>query len=414
MRFGLNYTPSGHWFHSWLDVDERAVARDLTAIASLGVDHVRIFPLWPHVQPNRGLVRRGALDDVARTVDLAADVGLDVSVDGLQGHLSSYDFLPAWLTTWHRRNLFTDPEAVAGESAYLTALAETVGDRPNLLGLTLGNEVNQFAGPPHPDPHPVSPEGAGEWLRTLLAASREGLGSRPPLGVTHAQYDASWYRDDQPFLPQHAAELGDATIVHSWVFNGAAALDGPLADASTRHAEYLLALAAAWHRDPARPLWLQEVGAPTTVMEEDDVPVFVERTLRAAARVAGLAAVTWWCSHDVSRALADFPPVEYDLGLLDADGRRKPAGEAFAAVVAELRAAAVTLPDPVAVELDDTVPGYRSSCAPGGSFHRAWLAAADGGRSPQVALRSRRADAALRSARGIDRILPAPVSLPVP
>jgi hypothetical protein len=414
VRFGVNYTPSGHWFHSWLDFDERAIAADLAAIARLGADHVRIFPLWPHIQPNRALVRRSALDAVTRTVDLAGDVGLDVSVDGLQGHLSSYDFLPAWLSTWHRRNLFTDRDAVAGERAYLTALAEAVGERPNLLGITLGNEVNQFAGPPHPDPHPVTPAGAESWLRDLLDAARRGLGSRPPFGVTHAQYDASWYRDDQPFLPAHAAELGDATIVHSWVFNGAAALDGPLADASTRHAEYLLALAAAWHREPARPLWLQEVGAPTTVMREDEVPAFIERTIRHAVRVAGLAAVTWWCSHDVSRALADFPPVEYDLGLLDAAGRPKPAGEAFSALAAELRGAPSARPDPVAVELDDTDPAHRSACAPGGAFHRAWLAAAARGGSPQVLLRSRRTDASLLAARGIERIIPSPAPLPIP
>ena len=39
MRFGVNYTPSQGWFHSWLDLDHAAVARDFAQIAGLGEQH---------------------------------------------------------------------------------------------------------------------------------------------------------------------------------------------------------------------------------------------------------------------------------------------------------------------------------------------------------------------------------------
>ena len=32
MRFGVNYTPSNGWFHSWLDPDWHSVDRDLKQI----------------------------------------------------------------------------------------------------------------------------------------------------------------------------------------------------------------------------------------------------------------------------------------------------------------------------------------------------------------------------------------------
>ncbi|MEK6311175.1 MAG: glycosyl hydrolase, partial [Curtobacterium sp.] len=121
MRFGVNYTPAVGWFHSWLDFSPSDTARDLEAIASLGADHVRIFPLWPVVQPNRTLIRASALRDVATVVDLAGSFGLDVNVDALQGHLSSFDFVPSWLDSWHRRNMFTDPDVVASTAAYVEA-----------------------------------------------------------------------------------------------------------------------------------------------------------------------------------------------------------------------------------------------------------------------------------------------------
>ncbi|OIH98983.1 MULTISPECIES: cellulase family glycosylhydrolase [unclassified Curtobacterium] len=448
MRFGVNYTPSVGWFHSWLDFSPADTARDLEAIASLGADHVRIFPLWPVVQPNRTLIRDSALQDVATVVDIAGSFGLDVNVDALQGHLSSFDFVPSWLDSWHRRNMFTDPDVVASTAAYVRALAAAVADKPNLLGISIGNEVNQFAHAPHPAPHTITAEQGHAWAAAMVAAARSGLssgssgtsgpssgpssglearlgdgtsarpgtGSRPRPLVTVAQYDAAWYDDAQPFGPEHAADHGDATVTHSWVFNGSAALHGALGAGSVRHGEYLLQLAAAWNRDAARPNWLQEVGAPTNVVDPSDAASFTEQTIRHVLDAQQVLGVTWWCSHDVSRSLADFPELEYDLGLFTNDGRLKPAGEAFAAL-ARAGDTGTAAPPSTALVLDDVLPdgavrhGTRADCAPGGRFAAAWLALAEtaaDGRGPQVVLRSRLADHALRSARGITTIVEVP------
>ncbi|WIB78556.1 cellulase family glycosylhydrolase [Curtobacterium sp. MCPF17_002] len=445
MRFGVNHTPSVGWFHSWLDFSPSDTARDLEAIASLGADHVRIFPLWPIVQPNRSLIRQQALDDVATVVDIAGSFGLDVNVDALQGHLSSFDFVPSWLDSWHRRNMFTDPDVVASTAAYVRALAAAVADKPNLLGITIGNEVNQFAHAPHPAPHDITAEQGHAWAAAMVSAARDGLdsglearpapapstapgtGSRPRPLVTVAQYDAAWYDDAQPFGPEHASDHGDATVTHSWVFNGSAALHGALGPGSVRHGEYLLQLAAAWNRDPARPNWLQEVGAPTNVIAPADAASFTEQTIRHVLDAQHVLGVTWWCSHDVSRSLADFPELEYDLGLFTNDGRVKPAGEAFAAMA---RAGATAggagagagdrTPPPTALVLDDVMPdgadrhGVRADCAPGGRFAAAWLdlaTTAPDGRGPQVVLRSRLADTDLLAARGITRCVDVPADL---
>lgn len=412
MRFGVNYTPPTGWFHSWLDFSASDVARDFERIASLGVDHVRVFPLWPLLQPNRTLVRASGIDDVVRVVDIAAGFGLDVNVDALQGHLSSFDFLPAWLDTWHRRNMFTDRDVVASTADYVRLLAAAVADRPNLLGVTLGNELNQFAHAPHPAPHELTAADGSEWLETMVAAARDGLAAAAPAaGVTVAQYDAAWYDDAQPFGPAHAADFGDQTVTHSWVFNGSAQLHGPLGDGSVRHAEYLMQLAAAWNRSADRPNWLQEVGAPTNVVPTADAAEFVERTVRHAAEVQNTFGITWWCSHDVSRSLADFPELEYDLGLFTNDGRLKPTGERFRDLIADLRHAPAAVPVGHALILEDVdvdgiaTPGTRESCGPGGVFSQAWLDLARRlGRGPQVVLRSRLHDTDLTTRRGITEL----------
>ncbi|MEU3725188.1 glycosyl hydrolase [Streptomyces sp. NPDC031705] len=401
LRFGVNYTPSRGWFHHWLDFDLGEAGADLDSIAALGLDHVRVFPLWPLFQPNRTLIRPHAVEQLVSLADAAAARGLDVVVDGLQGHLSSFDFLPAWTRTWHRRNLFTDPEVVAGQEEYLRTLAAALADRPNFLGMTVGNEVDQFSGPPHPDPDRITPEQAGHWLERMLAGCERGAPGR--LHV-HAAYDAAWYRDGHPFTPAHAARLGAATVLHSWVFNGTAQRHGPTGTATEQHAAYLIELSKAWAPDPRRPVWLQEVGAPAPLIAPERAARFTGATLAAALDCPGLWGVTWWCSHDVSRELADFPELEYGLGLLTNDRRTKPAGTVLARVAAAWRDREHRPPVRSSALVLDEAQG-RSACAPGGAFFEAWASLTAQGARPAVILADHAEDAARLSARGITEVL---------
>ncbi|MFI9723408.1 glycosyl hydrolase [Streptomyces sp. NPDC052396] len=404
MRFGVNYTPSRGWFHHWLDFDLDDIRADLDSIAGLGLDHIRVFPLWPLFQPNRTLIRPRALEQLGRLVDAAAERGLDVGVDGLQGHLSSFDFIPSWTTTWHRRDLFTDPEVIDGQECYLTALGKALAGRPNFLGLGVGNEVNQFSGDPHPAPDRITQEQAGHWLRRMLAACERGA---PGLPHVHASYDVAWYDGRHPFTPAHSARLGAMTAVHSWVFNGTAQRYGPQGAATELHAAYLIELSKAWADDPDRPVWLQEVGAPAPHIPPERAVAFTRATLANAADCPGLWGITWWCSHDVDRSLADFPELEYDLGLLTNDHRVKPVGAELARFIRERRPAVVE-PRRTALLLDagdpETAPG-RGVCAPGGAFFSSWMRVASGGSRVGVVLGQRARDAGYLARRGIEEVV---------
>ncbi|MEU8518983.1 glycosyl hydrolase [Streptomyces sp. NBC_01216] len=405
-RFGVNYTPSEGWFHHWLDFDPDTVRADLDSVAALGLDHVRVFPLWPVFQPNRSLIRPRAVEQLVLLADAAGERGLDVAVDGLQGHLSSFDFRPSWTVSWHRRNLFTDPDVLDSQAAYLRTLASALADRPNFLGMTLGNEINQFSGDPHPDPDRITPAQAAHWLRRMLEACEEGAPGRLHL---HAEYDAAWYLDDHPFTPGHAARLGAATAVHSWVFNGTAQRYGADAVATGQHAAYLIELSKAWADDPARQVWLQEVGAPAPHIPPERAAGFARTTVAAALDCPDLWGITWWCSHDVDRSLADFPELEYGLGLLTNDQAAKPAGRAIAEVVAEVRTTgrpAAPRTTALVLDLPDGAAG-RSVCAPGGAFFEAFMRLAAAGVRPSVVLAARAADREHLNARGITRTVTA-------
>ncbi|HEY0188769.1 MAG TPA: glycosyl hydrolase [Cellulomonas sp.] len=395
LRFGASYTPSRGWFHSWLDLDLDEVRRDMDSLAELGLDHVRVLPMWELLQPNRTLIRAAAVADVVAVVDAAAAAGLDATVDVLQGHLSSFDFLPSWVLSWHRRDIFTDPEVVAAQERLVATLGLELAGRPTFLGLTLGNETNQFAKSRHPDPQPLDPAGAGRWLdRLLRVAARSAPGGRH----THSFDDDVWFVDDSVVTPTHAVTLGDLTTVHSWVFTGVAAHFPPGHPAYGWFARYLLELAAAWG-GPGRGTWLQEVGAPVPHLGAGEVERFAARTLRTAAGHGRLWGVTWWCSHDVDRALADFPELEHTLGLLGSDRSVKPLGRVVAEVVAELRAARpvpVPVPQMVLPCEDGTV--RRSATAPGSPFFADWVEAAAAGAPPRIVL----PDGAVPWVQGVD------------
>lgn len=397
LRFGANYVPSAGWFYSWLDFDADSVRRDFADLAELGLDHVRVFPVWPWIQPNRGLVRASAVDDVLTVIDCAAEFGLDVAVDLIQGHMSSFDFLPSWVLTWHKASIFTDRTVRGGLAHYVEVLSGAVASRPNTFALTLGNEVNNLW-----PANPTTLDQSRDWAVELLDTARAAAGD---LLCLHSLYDDAWYAAQHPFAQTDAATLGDLTTVHSWVFNGVSGIDGPLGPATVSHADYLVELAAAAAESPLRKVWLQEVGTPLPDIPATLAADFTRATIERSWHNPALFGVTWWCSHDIERSLVDFPEREYDLGLFTVDHRRKPAADAIAELITERRTAAPTAPRPglvCPVDLGD--PGSRDELAPGSAFHRAWVARrADG---PVAIVPAARAeDADYRAARGISGLL---------
>jgi endo-1,4-beta-mannosidase len=383
--------PSSGWFYSWLDFGADAVRRDFADLAALGLDHVRIFPIWPWIQPNRGLIRAGAVNDVLAMIDCAAEFDLDVSVDLIQGHLSSFDFLPSWVLTWHQASVFTDPTVRSGLTDYVSTLCAEVACRDNTFAITLGNEVNNLW-----PANPTDLADSHRWARDLLEAARAAA---PDLLHVHSLYDDAFYAPKHPFDPADAARLGDLTSVHSWVFNGVSDMDGPLGPATGTHADYLVELAQAAAEAPDRPVWLQEFGAPRPDIPAELAGEFTRTTIENVWHNPALFGVTWWCSHDIDRALLDFPDREYDLGLFTVDHQRKPAAQAIAELIAagpDVHTSRPALVCPV----DPAEPSTRDALAPGSPFHRSWVARRTAGPTAIVAP-AKADDAAYLRARGI-------------
>ena len=325
-RFGVNYVPSKNWWYSWGDWDLESIRQDLTAIAGLGMDHIRIHCLWPYFQPNPSYISQAMLDRTLEILDAAADAGLDVEITALNGWLSGFTFYPAWKGS---RNFFTDPDMIDAEKYFLEVLASAVVSHKRFMGLDLGNEVGALTWQ-----DPVSPEDADTWQREMFACCNKfAPGKMHVNGVDHLH----WFHD-VGFTPEALTSAGTVTCLHTWVrFTGALDLYGPLDVGSIHLPEFCVELARAFHRDPERPLWVQEFGMSAEWMPSEGIPEFAERTVRAVLDCHNVWGLTWWSSHDIDHRFSGFSELEYDLGLLDVNNQVKPVGRRIAALIEEFK-----------------------------------------------------------------------------
>ncbi|WP_158887670.1 glycoside hydrolase 5 family protein [Amycolatopsis anabasis] len=355
VRLGVNYTPSTRWFHMWQDWRETDLRRDLHDIARLGLDHIRIMLLWSEFQPEPHLISGEKLDRLARFLDLAGEVGLDVEVTVFNGHISARYWTPNWLQTTPKPvNWFADPAALDAQHALLRALAARIGRHRRFLGFDLSNEPyyywDNYAG------LGVTPAQADAWAKALCATADEvAPGKANTVGCDSAPWDAT---GDRCFTRGGLSVAGSVSSIHPWTSFKQILRTDPLGALATHNAERLVQLMRAYGAAD-RTCWVQEDGAAPSIHFSDQTrPLLGEwmhRSIRNAASSDHFLGFTWWCSHDVSERLVPrLNPLEYDLGLYTNDRKLKPAGAALRDLAArfdrepppvEPRSTGIVIPD---------------------------------------------------------------------
>lgn len=336
-RFGANFVPHKRWWYCWLDWDQQAIVDDLSGIAGLGLDHIRIQCLWPFFQPGINDVSGRALGNLHSLLDAADKTGLDVEVTVLDGWLSGLTFLPAWVAplahpfgNQKAGNIFTSPDVIEGEKLLFRRIVETVGGHRRFLGFDLGNEIDvlmQIA-----NCNPASVVDADAWATEMLRYCDEIAPRKFHVnGVTHAP----WF-NDFGFSRGQIATTGHASIVHSYISQDGVLDHCKYSDPGSLHlAEFEIELAYAYHMDLNRRVWVEEIGAES--MPEDYMPEFMEHTVRNMMITGKAWGITWWSSHDFGPAIKGFDRGEHEMGLLDLRNRPKSLGKKFAELAAEFK-----------------------------------------------------------------------------
>jgi endo-1,4-beta-mannosidase len=405
LRFGVNYVPRKNWWYCWLDWDQQAIVDDLSAIAGLGMDHIRIQCLWPFFQPGISNVSERALANLHALLDAASVAGLDVEVTVLNGWMSGLAFMPPWVAPLRKPgdltagNIFADLRVIEAEKLLFRRIAETVGKHPRFLGFDIGNEMGVLM---QPGNNPVSSKDAGLWATDMLSYCDEvAPGKFNILGVDHSH----WY-NDYGFTRRVLANTGHASIVHSYIY-----FDGVLDryhynDAPSAHlAAFAIELAYAYQDDLARPVWVEEIGVSDLECPAYYQPTYMDQAVRNIAATGKAWGITWWGSHDIDRADKSFDHYEYGLGLIDQQNKPKPLGKKFAELAAELR----QKPQPIAERSTALViPEFglsKQDWPPDWRFAGPYMKLIERGIVPAIVLEGRAQDAAYLKERGITHLV---------
>jgi endo-1,4-beta-mannosidase len=405
LRFGANYVPRKRWWYCWQDWDQQAVAEDLSAVADLGLDHVRIQCLWPIFQPGISSVSDSALENLQRLLDAADKAGLDVEVTVLNGWMSGLQYMPAWVAPLkvpsreHSGNVFSDREVIDAEKLLFRRLADTVGRHKRFLGFDIGNELGVLQGLSNP----VTTEQADAWATEIL---RYCEAIAPGEFHVNGADDSHWFADFG-FSRENLANTGEATVVHCYVFfTGALDHYRYSEPGSLRLAEYMVELAYAYQNDLGRRVWVEEVGVSPEWMPESYLPEFMERTIRNVADTGESWGITWWSSHDIDPSIKGFASLEYTLGLLDVHNRPKPLGRKLAALAKELRQTPPEIASrPLALVIPDRGLSPKT-WPPDWTYAKPYMDLVTQGKRPTIVLESRARDEAYLKVRGIRDLIP--------
>lgn len=403
---GLNYVPRKNWWYCWGDWDASSVREDLQAIADLGMDHIRIQCLWPVFQPGINFVSPEAVSHLHELLDLADRARLDVEVAVLDGWLSGYAFLPAWVTPLASdgsHGVFTHPEVIEAEKLLFAIMAKSIGEHPRFMGFDLGNEVGVLQKNGRLN-NLVSQTQADEWATAMLSHCEQVAPGRFHVnGVDHTHWFA-----DLGFTRRNLARTGSATVVHCYA-HWAGALDHYRYDqvGALHLAEYMIELARAYDVHDERLVWMQEVGASSEWMPEAYIPEYVTALLTNAASCRNVWGITWWCSHDIDSAMKGFLSLEYGLGVLDRRNRVKPIGKLLSGLTEEwhrhppsalMRRTALLIPDTGLSSSEDVADW---------SIAKQYMDLVARGVRPAIVLRSRAHDETYLERRGIEELVEA-------
>jgi hypothetical protein len=407
LRFGANFTPRKRWWYCWLDWDQQAIADDLSGVASLELDHIRIQCLWPFFQPGISSISERALDNLHSLLDAADVAGLDVEITVLNGWMSGLSFLPAWVKPLARPengddfNIFTSPAVIEAEKLLFQRIAETVGGHRRFLGFDIGNELGVLQGLNNP----VSTQGADAWASDMLSyCDRIAPGKFHVNGADHSH----WF-NDFGFSRATLANTGHATVMHTYIYFDGIMGRYKYSDPASLHlADYMIELGYAYQEDLDRKIWTEEIGVSSKEMPPDYQPQYMEQQVRNIAATGKSWGITWWCSHDIGPANKSFDKYEYQLGLLDLQNKPKPLGRKFKELAAEirrypdkipLRRSALVIPD-LGLSNRQWPPDWRVA--------KPYMDLIDKGQTPAIVIESRAGDEIYLRKRGISELISLP------
>lgn len=342
---GCNYWASHAGTKMWERWDENVVREDFKRLAGLGLELIRVFPIWSDFQKikihtsyqmhpkqicyNESLlpateagyagVSPEAMEHFRKLADIAEENGLKLLVGLVTGWMSGRIFVPPAL---EKLNLLTDPLAIKWEVLFVRHFVKSLKNHPSIVAWELGNESNGMA-------HVNSEAEAWNWTYRISSAIRLEDSSRPVLSGMHSLMPVA-HDEMSPaeyWSIQTQGELTDMLTAHPYPFSPSkicARIDAQ----DTIRIAFQAAVETRMYADfSKRPAMVEEIGTfGPSFCDLGMQKTFLRNSLfnQWAYDCRGMI---WWCGYEQS--MLDFSPsiwnaIEQELGLFDAEFNEKP------------------------------------------------------------------------------------------
>ena len=339
-ELGINYWPRNSAMYMWDEFDIGEVREDMTRMADMGFEVVRMFTRTKDFLPTPITVDTTMVERLLDVVQAAGDAGLMVVPTVIILNMSGSIWWPDWMldAKGKPRDIFSDPAILKAQALLAQALARALAGNPALRGFDLANEIDdaQF---------PKSREAASGWASTLASTIRTAApGTQVRLGMHLPSLTT-----DNNVRVDDVATIADEDVMHTYPLYS----DFARTPLDPELAPFSLALTAGLSGAARRPL-MQEFGActappgspghmitdnflgdlkPQYLASEEEQAAYFETVLERLLQT-GAAGAYAWCYADYVPRLFDRPPLatalrERTFGLVRPDGSEKPAADVF-------------------------------------------------------------------------------------
>lgn len=345
-HLGCNYWASHAGVQMWRNWNPQQVESDLDDLAGCGITVLRVFPLWPDFQPLTAeygggqsfvgwtqcggpLLNDAAVDEEMMCrfrflCDAANKRGIKLVVGLITGWMSGRTFVPPGL---ERRNVVTDPAAIAWEVRFVRYFVNALKDHPAIIGWDLGNECNCLGG------------SAAElwcWMHHIASEIRVNDPMRPVISGMHSVGTT----DKAQVNIRQQGELVDVLTTHPYpLWTPNCNLD-PFD--TMRNGCHPACETVFYSNLSGKLAFVEEAGSMGPGIVSEDRAAAAMRVQLFSTWACGIRTFVWWCAYDQDKldfAPYDWTAIERELGLFKAPGEPKPTARTMRDFAAFLKTA---------------------------------------------------------------------------
>lgn len=312
---GVNYWPRNHGVQMWEDWHPEEIKTEFQQLADLGAQMVRIFLLWRDFQPQADVINLESLAKLDQLIETAKGVGLQVVPTLFTGHMSGEN----WDVPWRaNRSIYSDPTMLRAEALLARTLAQRYRGESGIAFWDIANEPDFFQSLDHKD---------ADWLWVNVIVKELRLND-PTHPVTLGLHLGS-LESDNGFHPGEYADLIDFPSMHAYALYSSSTPDY----ADSLRSTYLVPMANRLTEGETGKLTLfEEFGATSHMISPQRMARYYSAVLYSLLGIESLGAFPWCYSDFTVADRSPYNTTSYEaaFGLVDANGKIKPAGESFA------------------------------------------------------------------------------------